>query len=395
MGRLARRDPARSPGGRRAEAPRGTPLRFRVPSTDVARRYYGGFSNGTPWPLLHSFPVYATYSAGDWAAYRQANGLFADRIADLARRGDTVWIHDYHLILLPALVRERLPDATIGFFLHVPFPPYDVFRLLPWSREALQGMLGADLIGFHTYDFVQAFLGSVRRLLGLDNEIGRIAHGRRVVQVDAFPMGVDFGRWSAAKPDPVVERGVARIRRLTRGEKLAVSISRLDYTKGILQELQAVQRFLERHPEWRGKFSFLLAVTPSRALVPQYRQLRRHVDELVGRINSRYGGLHAAPIHYLYRRLSFGDLLALYRASDIALVSPLRDGMNLVAKEYLAARTAAGLAMKSATPSLSMSRRNRNHEMTPGGRAPMRFATWRMRVSIVIVPFRTPRASTT
>lgn len=304
----------------------------------LGRQYYSGFANRTLWPLLHSLPVHATYSRQEWQAYRRANRLFADKVLALARPGDTIWIHDYHLFLVPGLIRERLPDATIGFFLHIPFPPYEVFRLLPWNHELLQGILGADLVGFHTYDYVQSFLGAARRSLGLDNDIGTMALGRRVVHVDAFPMGIDFRRLSEATASPKVEREVARIHRLVRGKKLAFSISRLDYTKGIPLELHAVQRFLERYPRWRAKFSYLLAVTPSRERVPQYAQLKREIDELVGRINSRFGDFQHTPIHYVYRPLSFEELLALYRSSDVALITPLRDGMNLVAKEYIAAR---------------------------------------------------------
>ena len=307
--------------------------------TELSRRYYGGFSNGTLWPLFHSFSTYARYAPADWEAYREANETFAERIAEVAGPRDTIWVHDYHLLLLPRLLRERMPDARIGFFLHVPFPPYDVLRVLPWQREILEGLLGADLIGFHTYDYAQAFLGSLRRSLGVDNELGSLAWGNRSVQVDVFPMGVDFARYARDRP-----RGTAaeRIAALVRGpgvQKTIFSVSRLDYTKGIPEQVEAYGRFLERYPTWRGKVVYLLAVVPSREIVQQYAELKRTIDELVGRINSRYGSMVHTPIRYVYRALSDEELLALYRLSDVALVAPLRDGMNLVAKEYLAART--------------------------------------------------------
>src|SRR5205823_13699613 len=294
--------------------------------------------NGTLWPLFHSFSTYAKYSASEWEAYRAVNARFADAIVRALRPNDQLWIHDYHLLLLPRLIRERVPEARVGFFLHIPFPPYDVFRLLPWHRDILQGMLGADLIGFHTYDYARAFLGSVLRDLGLDNRIGAIVAGHRVVQVDVFPLGIDVAKFGSESVGPSVERYLARMRRGTGPSKLLFSISRLDYTKGIPQQLDAFERFLESHAEWRRKVTYLLAVVPSRERVTQYARLKRDIDERVGRINSRYGTIAWTPIRYLYRQLDFDELLALYRASDVALVAPLRDGMNLVAKEFVAAK---------------------------------------------------------
>src|SRR5437899_5155520 len=304
----------------------------------IARAYYAGFSNGTLWPLFHSFATYARYSASEWDAYRAVNERFADEVVRGMKRGDSIWIHDYHLFLLPRLIRTRVPDARIGFFLHIPFPPYDVFRLLPWHREVLEGLLGADLIGFHTYDYARAFLGSVLRDLGLDNRIGAIVAGHRVVQVDVFPLGIDVAKFGSESVGPSVERSLARMRRGTGPSKLLFSISRLDYTKGIPQQLDAFERFLESHAEWRRKVTYLLAVVPSRERVTQYARLKRDIDERVGRINSRFGTIAWTPIRYLYRQLDFDELLALYRASDVALVAPLRDGMNLVAKEFVAAK---------------------------------------------------------
>ncbi len=308
---------------------------------EVARAYYAGFSNGTLWPLFHSFATYAAFRASDWEAYRAANERFAEAVTGAWRPGDILWIHDYHLMLLPQMIRERVPEARIGFFLHIPFPPYDVFRLLPEHREILHGVLGADLIGFHTYDYARAFLGSVRRSLGYDNEIGSVVVGQRAVQVDVFPLGIDFERFASTPVGPTVVRAIARLRKGLGESKLLFSISRLDYTKGIPQQLDAFGRFLELHPTWRGKVTYLLAVVPSREKVAQYAQLKREIDERVGRINSAYASLSWTPIRYLYRQLDFDELLALYRASDVAFLTPLRDGMNLIAKEYVASRADA------------------------------------------------------
>lgn len=304
----------------------------------TGHRYYAGFANRTVWPLFHSFPMYARYSSREWEAYSTANRSFCDKVVEIAGPDDLLWIHDYHLMLLPRYVRERLPKAKIGFFLHIPFPPYDVLRQLPWHREIIEGLLGADLIGFHTYDYAQSFLRSVRRLFGIDNEIGRIVAGPRSLQVDVFPMGVDVRHFSDAGNSPGVRREMAKIRRRVGSARLVFSISRLDYTKGILQQLQAFEVFLRKHPEARGKLNYLCVVVPSREKVDRYGELKRQIDEIVGRINSRFGSLYWTPIRYVYRSLSPDELAAFYRCADIALVAPLRDGMNLIAKEYVAAR---------------------------------------------------------
>ena len=304
----------------------------------LARLYYAGFSNGTLWPLFHSFSTYAKYSATEWEAYRAVNARFAEAIVRALRPNDQLWIHDYHLLLLPGLIRERVPGARVGFFLHIPFPPYDVFRLLPWHREILMGMLGADLIGFHTYDYARAFLGSVLRDLGLDNRIGTIVSGHRAVQVDVFPLGIDVAKFNSTSIGPSAARSIARLRKGLEPSKLLFSISRLDYTKGIPEALDAFGRFLELHPEWRRKITYLLAVVPSRERVAEYARLKRAIDERVGRINSRYSTIAWSPIRYVYRQLDFDELIALYRVSDVAIVTPLRDGMNLIAKEYVASK---------------------------------------------------------
>lgn len=213
-----------------------------------------------------------------------------------------------------------------------------MFRLLPRYREILDGILGADLIGFHTYDYARAFLESVRRTFGYDNRMGTIYMGRRAVAVDILPLGIDVARFSSAAVGSPFVRAIARLRKGLGDSKLLFSLSRLDYTKGIPQQLEAFGRFLELHPSWRGKVTYLLAVVPSREKVAQYARLKREIDERVGRINSRYGTLSWSPIRYLYRQLHPDELLALYRASDVALLTPLRDGMNLVAKEYVASR---------------------------------------------------------
>ena len=300
--------------------------------------YYFGFSNRTIWPLFHYFSLYAVYSQTLWEGYRRVNEIFCEVLSDLVREGDTVWIHDYHLMLLPSLVRRRFPEAKVGFFLHIPFPSFEVFRLLPWRRELLEGMLGADLIGFHTYDYVRHFIESVRHVLGYEHSLGQVNLGDRVVQVDAFPMGIDYERYARAAEDPAVQQEIARIRRKVGDRKVILSVDRLDYTKGIPQRLEAFDRFLEQHPQWREKVVLILVAVPSRMGVEHYMMLKRQVDELIGRINGKYGSLGWVPIWYLYRSLPFVNLAALYHVTDVALVTPLRDGMNLIAKEFVASK---------------------------------------------------------
>ena len=307
-------------------------------SRELARRYYAGFSNRTLWPLFHSFPTYARYDAEDWDAYRRANRQFAERVAALAKPDEVVWVHDYQLMLVPKYIREKKPETKIGFFLHIPFPPYSDLRQLPWCREIVEALLSADLIGFHTFDDAHAFMNSVRRLLGLDNELGQLVVGHRVVQVDVFPMGVDFRRIATAIQADGMSVRVARLREGLGASKLVFSLSRLDYTKGIPHALRGIATLLETRPEWRGRFVYQLVVVPSREIVDRYAEEKREIDRLCGEINSRYGTFDWTPIRYMYRYLDFEELVALYRSADVALITPLRDGMNLVAKEYLATK---------------------------------------------------------
>jgi len=304
----------------------------------LANRYYAGYSNRTLWPILHSLPTLARYAAPEWEAYRKANNLFFRTLKEHYRPGDIIWIHDYHLMLLPQFIREEYPDATIGFFLHIPFPHADIFRLIPQHRELLHGLLAVDLAGFHTHDYAQAFVGSIRRLLGYDNTLGQILVGERVVQADVFPMGIDFTRYSMAPEDHDVQQEIAVIRNTLRTRKVVFSVSRLDYTKGIPQSLSAVDEFLSRYPQWHGTFVYVLVVVPSRENVDQYATLKREIDELVGRINSTFGSIGWQPIRYIYRSLNFPELVGLYCVADVALITPLRDGMNLIAKEFLAVK---------------------------------------------------------
>ncbi|MHB1324036.1 MAG: bifunctional alpha,alpha-trehalose-phosphate synthase (UDP-forming)/trehalose-phosphatase [Coriobacteriia bacterium] len=306
---------------------------------DIADHYYG-FSNRTLWPLFHNFTEHVEYSGATWAAYERVNRKFAEAVAGIAERGDTIWVQDYQLLLLPALLRERSPEASVGFFLHIPFPCFETFRMLPWRREVTEGLLGADLIGFHTYDYVRHFLACARSLLGLDQQHGELhVEGRRVL-ADAFPMGIDFDRYSDSTRYRGSLREAKHLRATSATRKIVLSVDRLDYTKGIPERLRAFDCLLERYPEWRGKVSMVCVAVPSRSQVHEYRMLKEEVDRLVGHLNGRWSSIEWTPVRYLYRSLPFHRLAALYSASDIAFVTPLRDGMNLIAKEYCAAQPA-------------------------------------------------------
>lgn len=305
---------------------------------DVENHYYG-FCNKTIWPLFHYFTQYTGYEKVLYEAYKRVNRLFCDAVVGITREENCIiWIHDYHLMLLPGLIREKIPDATVGFFLHIPFPSFEIFRLLPWRREILEGLLGADMIGFHTYDYARHFLSNVRNLLGYEHTLGQINTDDRLIKVDAFPMGIDYERFSHAARALEVQREVKRLRKKLGECKLILSIDRLDYTKGIPQRLEAFNTFLERNPQYKEKVTLILVAVPSRTQVEHYRALKREVDELIGKINGEHGTIGWVPIWYLYRFLHFPILNALYTMADVAVVTPLRDGMNLIAKEYLASK---------------------------------------------------------
>lgn len=309
-----------------------------ISQSDIEKYYYG-FCNKTFWPLSHYFTEWVAYDKGFWTAYKSVNELFCRAISQIREEGDIIWIHDYQLMLLPKLLREKFPDATIGYFHHIPFPSFEIFRLLPWRKEIAGGLLGADIIGFHTFDYAGHFLKSVHRLLGYEHSWGQINAEDRIINVDVFPMGIDFERFSETAKSLRVQEEVKKIRRKLGERKIILSVDRLDYTKGIPQRLRAFDTFLKRHPRYREKVTFILLSVPSRTKVEHYRLLKREVDEIVGKINGEHGTIGWIPIWYLYRSVPFHSLVALYSIADISFITPLRDGMNLIAKEYIASKT--------------------------------------------------------
>src|SRR5690606_28461076 len=237
-------------------------------------------------------------------------------------------------LLLPKLIKDRLPNATIAFFQHIPFPSYEIIRMLPWRKEILRGMCGADLVGFHTYDDMRHFMSSVSRILGFSNERGLIRGNKHLTLVDSFPMGIDYNKFESSAKSPETKKILAKYRAILGDQKLLLSIDRLDYSKGILQRLQAFDLFLQENPAQREKVSMIMIMVPSREQVQQYRELKEEIDTQVGRINSKYSTFKWVPVHYFYRSFPLAELSAFYCMADISLVTPLRDGMNLVCKEF-------------------------------------------------------------
>ncbi|WP_057939563.1 bifunctional alpha,alpha-trehalose-phosphate synthase (UDP-forming)/trehalose-phosphatase [Algoriphagus resistens] len=308
-------------------------------SKEDVEQFYEGFSNETLWPAFHYFTQYMVYNPEHWEAYVRVNQKFCDAILKKAGPEDTIWIHDYQLLLLPQMLREVLPNATIAFFQHIPFPSYEILRMIPWRKELLSGVCGADLIGFHTYDDMRHFLSAVGRITGLSNESGYIQAENRIINVDSFPMGIDYHKFAKQAKSKRTLRFVEEFGKQVEDQKLLLTIDRLDYSKGIPQRIQAFNQLLEQHPELHGKVSMIMIVVPSRDKVQSYKELKEEIDLLVGRINSEYSTLNWVPVHYFYRSFPFEELSAFYNMSDIALVTPLRDGMNLVCKEFVASKT--------------------------------------------------------
>ncbi|CAH0213221.1 Trehalose-6-phosphate synthase [Pedobacter sp. Bi36] len=300
--------------------------------------YYEGFSNEVLWPVFHYLVTYAHYEQSYWDCYQSVNEKFAKSAMQVLNRRDKIWIQDYQLLLLPGILREKLPNATIGFFQHIPFPSYEIFRLIPWREELLNGLIGADLIGFHTFDDVRHFISTATRLLPVNSSSNILSSNERQIVVEAFPMGIDFDKFSGLPATERVQQEIDYFRTGKEDMKVILSIDRLDYSKGILERLKALELLLQIHPEYIGKIELFMIVVPSRDTVPKYSELRDQIDQFVGNLNARYRSMNWIPVNYFYRSFPIEVLSALYSTADICLVTPMRDGMNLVSKEYVASR---------------------------------------------------------
>ncbi|MBC7451687.1 MAG: bifunctional alpha,alpha-trehalose-phosphate synthase (UDP-forming)/trehalose-phosphatase [Cytophagales bacterium] len=307
---------------------------------ELYKLYYNGFSNSVLWPLFHYFPSFVEYKKNEFDAYLEVNRLIADKVIDLINAEDIVWIHDYHLIPLVAYLRKLIPQVKIGFFLHVPFPSYELIRILPKDcRDTLaNSLLGADLIGFHTYDYVQHFVTTVQMITGIQHKNFQLQYEGRTIKIEAFPISIDFKKFNNAYSKPEVAAERIKIRKLYAGKKILFSVDRLDYTKGIKYRLQGYAYFLENNPEWIEKIVFILIAVPSRDNISKYEERKEIIEKLIGQINGKYGNYKWSPIVYQYGSVDADQLSGLYTSCDVALISPVRDGMNLVAKEFLASR---------------------------------------------------------
>lgn len=327
-----------------ASAPRrleshGIQLRPVQLSRDQVERYYEGFSNRTIWPLYHDAVRPAEYHRPWWGDYVAVNQRFADAAASEAASGAVVWVHDYQLQLVPSMLREKRPDLRIGFFLHIPFPPQELFAQIPWRRQILEGLLGADVVGFQTVVGARNFAVLCRRYTGVDGSRGHIRLPGRTCRIGAFPISIDTEQFARVASDPATMRRAQEFReRLGHPRRVLLGVDRLDYTKGIDLRLLVFEELLrERRIDPRSCVLVQVAV-PSREALPEYQALRNEIERLVGSINGEFGEVGRTPVHYLHRSFSLPELVALYRAADVMLVTPVRDGMNLVAKEYAASR---------------------------------------------------------
>ena len=307
-------------------------------TTQEITGHYEGFANGVLWPLFHYSLDRIPLEHSEWNSYREVNERFAEAVARRYRDGDLIWIHDYHLMLAPAILRRQLPNARIGFFLHIPFPAYEVLRTLPWRLQILSGLLGADLIGFHTPSYVRCLEDALKRELNLDVVDHQVRIRQRHIRIGAFPMGPDVERFRTLARSESTRLDAASIRADAGRRTIFLGVDRLDYTKGIPRRLLAFERLLADDPALKDRVRMIQVTVPSRTSVTQYQDFRHQIEEIVGRINGTVGTISSAPVHYLYQMLDPAELAALYAACDVMLVTPLRDGMNLVAKEFVVCR---------------------------------------------------------
>ena len=300
--------------------------------------FYEGYSNDTLWPLFHYFQADSRYVDEYWRAYQEVNELFAVAVRSVAQAQARIWVHDYQLMLLPALIRELLPRSIIGFFLHIPFPSFEIYRLLPERTRLLEGVMGADVIGLHTYDYIKHFMSSCRRLLGVNPSESSIEYQDRVVRIGTYPIGIDYGKFTRTVATSEAKKLQRRLKRRYAKQRIILSVDRLDYSKGIPQRLEAYRLLLEQNPRYRGSVVLQMIAVPSRTEVERYKELRDKIEQTVSRINGMFGTADWVPISYQFQNRPFDEIVASYAAADVMLVTPVRDGMNLVAKEFVACK---------------------------------------------------------
>ena len=322
----------------------------RIPLHDKeVEGYYQGYANRVLWPLFHLFVDKMHVEKQYWPIYREVNKKFAQTAAEVVDEEDFIWIQDYHLTLVPSFLRETLPRAKIGFFWHIPWPPWEVFGTLPQRKKIMESLLNCDIIGFHTESYVDNFLGCVRNQKNASMEIQRDAVVMRdhKTVIRHYPLGISYEEYSDQGQTPLVRKKAQHLKEMYKDRNLILGIDRLDYTKGILDRITAFEYFLEQHPEYRGKVVLVQIATPSRNDIEEYCEMKKEIDEAVGKINGRFGSEDWTPVTYFYRKIPQDLLLAYYQAADIGLLTPLRDGMNLIAKEFAATKEDGGVLILS------------------------------------------------
>jgi trehalose 6-phosphate synthase/phosphatase len=302
------------------------------------RGFYEDYSNAAIWPVFHDMLDQLPLEITGWEMYREVNQRFAEAVAACHREGDLIWVNDYHLMLAPAQIRQLIPNARIGFFLHIPFPASEMFRVLPQRREVLQGLLGADLIGFHTRSYAENFLSSVQTTLAEKVQPWGIRRRGRTARVGVYPMGIDAATWEQRARSTPVAKQVLSLLQDAGNRKIVLGIDRLDYTKGLPRRIAAFERLFQSDPSLAEHVRFIQVTFPSRERIESYAGLRRQLSEMVGRINATYGSPRSLPIHLMLRSFPEEEVSALYGSADIMMVTPLIDGMNLVSKEFIASR---------------------------------------------------------
>ncbi|MFW6035059.1 MAG: alpha,alpha-trehalose-phosphate synthase (UDP-forming) [Halothermotrichaceae bacterium] len=301
--------------------------------------FYYGFSNEVLWPICHSFNNIANFKPVYWNIYRDVNQKYAEAAVEEIKEDDMIWVHDYHLTLVPSFIKKQKKNAKISFFWHIPWPSWESFRTIPWKKEIMNGMLSSDFIGFHTPLFVKNFLRCAHKLgAKVDFEKNIITYNDHKTRVTSIPLGIDYNNFKELSTNKSLEKKAKELKEYYHAEKLIFGVDRLDYTKGILERLKAMDLLFEKYPQYIGKITLVQRTSPSRTEVEKYQEMRREIDRTIAHINGKYQQDEWTPIKNFDRSVPQEKLLPYYRAADIALVTPLIDGMNLVAKEYVAAQ---------------------------------------------------------
>ena len=309
-------------------------------SSDEIIDYYRGFSNRTLWPLFHGFIFQSYFDSVYWRTYLKINKKFANEVFSEVTSEDIIWVHDYHLALVPGMLRNKNDNLKILYFLHIPFPNFETLRVLPWASQILEGILGSNVVGFQTRRDAINFLACCREILGLEVDFYKfmVRLNNRFVHIINLPISIDYNHFSSFSGKKETIAMENKIKKSLKNIRIVLSVERLDYTKGIKERIRAIDYFFETYPEYKGKIIFLQIAVPSRSKVEEYITFKREIDELTGKINGKYSYEMWSPITYIYKSLSQEKLIAYYKVADICLITSLRDGMNLIAKEYVASK---------------------------------------------------------